>query len=106
VAGWLAEAVEALEQLRSGTFNGRDLDVDGRNAVFLDANREVPFDLVEVEAEASRHRLLQEVNWLPEVGPDAEAWLRKSGPDHYAEHLPRLRAWVGELRIGAAPDRG
>ena len=97
VASWLAEAVQVLEQVRAGTFDGRDLDVDARNAVFLEANREVPFALVEVEAEAARHRLLQEVNGLREVGPDAEDWLRKSGPEHYAEHLPRLRAWVREV---------
>lgn len=98
VAGWLAEAVEVLEQVRAGTFQGRDLDIDARNAVFLEANRDVPFALVEVEAEASRHRLLQEVKALGEVSPDAEEWLRKAGPEHYADHLPRLRAWVAELR--------
>ena len=27
----------------------------------------------------------------------ADVWLRKAGPDHYAEHLPRLREWVKEL---------
>jgi len=25
-------------------------------------------------------------------------WIRKSGAEHYAEHLPRLREWVEELR--------
>jgi hypothetical protein len=24
--------------------------------------------------------------------------VRKAGPEHYAEHLPRLREWVKELR--------
>jgi hypothetical protein len=28
---------------------------------------------------------------------DADAWIRKAGPEHYAEHLPRLREWVAEL---------
>jgi hypothetical protein len=28
----------------------------------------------------------------------ADRWVRKSGADHYGEHLPRLREWVAELR--------
>jgi hypothetical protein len=24
--------------------------------------------------------------------------VEKAGPDHYEEHLPRLREWVAELR--------
>jgi hypothetical protein len=27
----------------------------------------------------------------------ADRWVRKSGAEHYAEHLPRLRDWVAEL---------
>jgi hypothetical protein len=37
----------------------------------------------------------------------ADRWVRKSGADHHGEHLPRLRAWVAELRTGAtAGDPG
>jgi hypothetical protein len=28
---------------------------------------------------------------------DAEEWFVESGPMHYAEHVDRLREWVGEL---------
>ena len=42
--------------------------------------------------------MLSEWNELPEVTPDAEEWFRESGPEHYQEHLPRLREWVKELR--------
>jgi hypothetical protein len=28
----------------------------------------------------------------------ADRWVRKSGAEHYAEHLPRLREWVAELK--------
>jgi catechol 2,3-dioxygenase-like lactoylglutathione lyase family enzyme len=31
---------------------------------------------------------------------DAAFWIRKAGPDHYAEHLPRLRQWLKELTAG------
>jgi hypothetical protein len=34
---------------------------------------------------------------LPEPSPEAVRWINKSGPAHYAEHLPRLKEWVGEL---------
>jgi len=34
---------------------------------------------------------------LPEVTPAAEFWIRKAGPEHLEEHLPRLEAWVEEL---------
>jgi hypothetical protein len=34
---------------------------------------------------------------LPEITPAAEYWVRKAGPEHCAEHLPRLEAWVDEL---------
>ena len=98
VAGWLAEAGQVLEQIRVGTFTGRDMDIEGRNAVFLDANRPQPFIVVHAEAYAARTRLLQEVGQLVGVTPEADAWLRKAGPEHYAEHLPRLRDWVRELK--------
>ena len=106
VAGWLAEAGQVLEQVRVGTFTGSDeagvplgqvMDIEGRNAVFLEANRSQPLRVVHAEAYAARTRLLQEVGQLVGVTAVADAWLRKAGPEHYAEHLPRLREWVKEL---------
>jgi hypothetical protein len=97
VAGWLAEAGQVLEQVRVGTFTGRDMDIEGRNAVFLEANRPQPLRVVHAEAYAARTRLLQEVGQLVGVTTVADIWLRKAGPEHYAEHLPRLREWVKEL---------
>jgi enoyl-CoA hydratase len=35
---------------------------------------------------------------LSEATPEAVFWIRKSGAEHYDEHLPRLREWVAELR--------
>jgi hypothetical protein len=29
---------------------------------------------------------------------DATMKIRKAGSEHYAEHLPRLRKWVSEIR--------
>jgi hypothetical protein len=97
IAGWLAEGWHVLEQIRVGTFDGRDMDVEGRNAVFLEANRPQPMRVVHTEAAAARSRLLHEVGQLVSVTGEAEFWLRKVGPEHYAEHLPRLREWVKEV---------
>ena len=98
VAGWLAEAGLVLEQIRVGTFDGKDMDIEGMNAVFLEANRPQPLPVVHTEASASRSRLLHEAGQLVGVNVEADRWLRKAGPEHYAEHLPRLRQWVLEVR--------
>jgi len=97
VAGWLAEAGQVLEQVRVGSFTGRDMDIEGRNAVFLEANRPQPLRVVHAEAYAARTRLLQEVGQLVGITAVADLWLRKAGPEHYAEHLPRLQEWVKQL---------
>lgn len=41
--------------------------------------------------------MLQEWTGIRGRDPEASWWLRKSGADHYDEHLDRLRAWVDEL---------
>ena len=41
--------------------------------------------------------MLQEWSSIETLDDEATWWLRKSGADHYAEHLERLRAWVEEL---------
>src|SRR5439155_7225944 len=92
-AGRVAEAGQVLEQVRVGTFTSRDMNIEGMNAVFLEANRSQPLRVVHAEAYAARTRLLQEVGQLVGVTAEADAWLRKAGPEHYAEHLPRLREW-------------
>ena len=94
---WQAEAVQVLEQIRFGTFERPALDVDETNERFREATADLPLRVVWAELSASRTRMLQEWSLLPEVTPDAEEWFFESGPNHYAEHLPRLREWVGEL---------
>src|SRR5438445_10915253 len=91
VAGWLAEAGQVLEQVRVGTFTGRDIDIEGRNAMFLEANRPQPLRVVHAEAYAARTRLLQEVGRLVGVTAVADVWLSQAGPQPYGEHRPRPR---------------
>ena len=42
--------------------------------------------------------LRSEENEISSQAGVAIGWIRKSGPDHYREHLPRLHAWVQELQ--------
>lgn len=99
VGTWLAEGGRALEQINAGTFvKLRSDELDSLNAQFLDAMRDAPYEDVKTQAIAARSRLLGA--WVHLGGdPDlAQSWIRKSGPEHYAEHLPRLELWLAELR--------
>ena len=94
---WLAEAEVQLERMSAGSYEGHDIDVDSLNATFLAAMRDQPWDVAWVQANAGRTRMVQV--WFDSDDPGVEAawWIRKSGGDHYAEHIDRLRAWVQEL---------
>lgn len=94
---WLAEAEVQLEQITAGTYEGHDVDVDALNAAFLAAMRDQPWDVAWTQANAGRTMMLQAWYGLREPTDEAAWWVRKSGPEHYAEHLPRLREWVAEL---------
>jgi len=98
IGSWLAEAGLILERIRVGTYRPEEIDVDAMNEEFREAMADVPLDIVRAQASAARTRMLQAWQALPEMTPDAEFWLRKSGVEHYAQHLPRLREWVAELR--------
>src|SRR5262249_13708859 len=101
IGAWAAEAHCVLEQIRNDTFEDAPVDVDALNRRFFDANRDLPLPVVQAEAWAARTRMLTELWGLAEVTPRAESWFVESGAEHYAEHLPRLRAWAAEL-LGTA----
>ena len=94
---WLAEAQVQLERLQAGTYDGHDIDVDGLNAIFLEAMRDQSWDVARTQAQAGRSLMLQEWYALREPDDEAAWWIRKSGGDHFDEHLPRLREWAAEL---------
>ena len=93
-----------LEQINAGTYEGHDVDIDGLNAAFLAAMRDQPWDVTWVQANAARTMMLQVWSDSDKATDEAAWWIRKSGGDHYAEHVDRLRAWVREL-VRRRPER-
>jgi hypothetical protein len=97
IGTWLAEAEVQFEQMNAGTYEGHEVDVDALNATLLEAMRDQPWEVAWIQANAGRSRMVAEWYTFPEPTDDAAWWIRKSGSDHYAEHLDRLREWVDEL---------
>ncbi|MGH9267251.1 MAG: hypothetical protein ACRD0D_03645 [Acidimicrobiales bacterium] len=98
IGSWLAEAGIALQQIRSGTYRENEVDIDALNEQCVLGMRELTLRDVRLQSSAARNRLCREWAMLPAVSSESETWVRKAGPDHYAEHLPRLREWIQELR--------
>jgi len=94
---WLAEAQVQFQRMRAGTYEGHDIDIDALNAVFAAAMGDQPWSVVWVQANSARSMLVQDWYELQHPTDEAAWWIRKSGVDHYAEHLERLREWVAEL---------
>jgi hypothetical protein len=67
------------------------------NAVLLESMRGQPWEVAWVQAHSARTRMLME--WYAHMDRTDEAawWIRKAGPEHYAEHSGRLTEWVAEL---------
>jgi hypothetical protein len=100
IGTWLAEAAVVLERIRFGTYRREEIDIDAMNEVFFAAMHDVAF--MDVRSQGSAARNLMRRAWGALDGPSEEAdwWIRKAGPEHYAEHLPRLREWVTDIGGG------
>lgn len=94
---WLAEAEVQFERTSAGTYEGHDVDVDMLNAALLVGMQDQPWEVAWVQANAGRTRMVQEWFRIDHPTDEAAWWIRKSGCDHYLEHLDRLREWVAEL---------
>ena len=97
IGSWLAEAGVVLERIRAGTYRPEEIDIDAMNAAFYDSLHDVVFPDVRAQAFTARNRMLRAWRSLPESSSEADRWIRKSGPEHYAEHVPRLQDWVKEI---------
>jgi hypothetical protein len=97
IGTWMARGATMLRQIAAGTYREGEIDVDAENARFLEAMRDIPLETVHLQAAAAHAELLRAWSQLPAITPEATYWVRKAGPEHYAEHLPRLEAWLDEL---------
>ena len=97
VGTWLAEAANQFERIAAGTYEGHDIDIDALNAALLDAMADQPWEVAWVQANAARSQMLNAWYALDSPSDEAAWWVRKAGPEHYAEHLGRLREWVAEV---------
>jgi Mycothiol maleylpyruvate isomerase N-terminal domain len=97
VGTWLAEAEVQFERISAGTYEGHDVDVDALNATFLAAMAGQPWEVAWVQANAGRTRMVEEWSHLAQPTDEAAWWIRKSGGEHYADHVARLREWTAEL---------
>ena len=94
---WMARGATMLRQIAAGSYREGEIDIDAENAQFLEAMRDIPLETVHLQAAASHAELMRAWAQLPEITPAASYWVRKAGPEHYAEHLPRLEEWVAQL---------
>ena len=102
IGTWLAQGKSRLERIKAGTYEREELDIDALNARFLDAIRDQTWAVVWTQANSARTLLLGAWYELDVRTEDADWWLRKVGPDHYDEHLGRLREWSAEVGRGDA----
>lgn len=103
---WAAEAEVQFERMSAGTYEGHEIDIDGLNARFLEAMAGQPWQVAWLQANAGRTMMIEAWHELREPTDEAAWWIRKSGAEHFAEHLEPLRRWVAELvaRRAAEPD--
>ncbi len=97
IGTWMAEGARMLRQIAAGTYREGELDVDAENERFLAAMVDIPLDTVHLQAASAHAQLLGAWRELPEVSDAAAFWVRKAGPAHIEEHLPRLEVWVDFL---------
>ena len=103
---WLAEAEIQFQRIQTGTYQGHDIDVDALNEHFAAAMRDQPWDVVWIQANAARSTMVRDWHEIREPTDEAAWWMRKSGVDHYTEHLGRLHEWVAELVARADYELG
>lgn len=100
---WDAGAAQVLEQLRLGTYQAWDRNVDEFNRECFETCRDLDLNTVWAQLHSARGRMLEELGCLPgellDLGSTAWEWFEESGITHHDEHLPRLREWVELLEI-------
>jgi hypothetical protein len=94
VARWAEEAATVLGRIAAGTHREGDVDTDGLNAEWLEEGRGVDADIVRLRFAKGRVAMRQAFEALDDIDAAAWEWFEESGPRHYQEHLPGLRAFL------------
>lgn len=94
VAAWADEAATVLRRIAAGTHAGGDPDTEALNEEWFEMGRGLDDDIVRIRFAKGRTAMRQAFTRLPEVDADAWEWFEESGPRHYEEHLPDLRAFL------------
>jgi hypothetical protein len=94
VARWAEEAATVLRRIAAGTHRETDLDTDALNAEWLEQGKDLESDIVRLRFAKGRTEMRGAFEALDEVDGVAWEWFDESGPRHYAEHLPDLRAFL------------
>jgi hypothetical protein len=97
LSAWQSEAREQLLDMSARSYRPHDIDINRRNAQILRDLDGLSWQAVWELATGTRAWMLEAWYGLREPDDGAAEWIRKAGAEHYAEHLPRLRAWVAEL---------
>jgi hypothetical protein len=98
LGAWMADAGQHLLRIESGTEVEEPRDIDALNARYLAALHDQDWTTVWMQAVSARNQMILVWSRLRERTPAADAWVRKAGAEHLEEHLPRLGAWVAEMR--------
>jgi hypothetical protein len=103
VEKWCDEATRVFERVRAGSWDeAADPSnqagwTDARNAEWLEESRAASLEEAEAAWPVARARMLEAFRALDEPSAAAEEWFEESGPRHYADHEPDLRAWVARV---------
>ena len=97
IGTWMAEGAQMLRRVAAGTYREGEVDVDAQNERFLAAMHDIPLETVHLQVASAHAELLRAWAQLAEITPAAAYWVRKAGPEHVAEHLPRLEEWIEEV---------
>lgn len=94
VAAWAEEASTVLGRIAAGTHRESDPDTQALNEEWFEQGKELEGDIVRVRFAKSRVAMRQAFSRLAAVDANAWEWFEESGPRHYEEHLPDLRAFL------------
>jgi Mycothiol maleylpyruvate isomerase N-terminal domain len=94
VAAWTEEAATVLGRIAAGTHREGGLDTQAKNEEWFEIGRGLDDDVVRIRFAKGRTAMRRAFAAIPDVDAVAWEWFDESGPRHYEEHLPDLRAFL------------